>query len=78
MTYYERVYYGDMEDEYDYEPVIEPLVSVVMNLSELSASEGAVFKYDNDGVSPVRIPREAWEEYGRPTEVRVRISVDAA
>ncbi len=27
MTYYERVYYGDMEDEYDYEPVIEPLMT---------------------------------------------------
>jgi len=27
MTYYERVYYGDMEDEYDYEPVVEPLLT---------------------------------------------------
>ena len=54
------------------------LVSVKMHLSELSASEGAVFKYDGDGVSPVRIPREAWYEYDLPTEVRVRISVDVA
>lgn len=49
------------------------LVSVRMRLDELSGSGGAVFKYDGDGVAPVVIPREAWAEYGRPVEVRVRI-----
>ena len=52
------------------------LVSALMKLTNLSGTEGAVFKYDDDGIQPIAIPREAWENYGRPTVVRVRISID--
>ncbi len=49
------------------------LVSVTMYMSELSHIGGATFKYDGNDVAPVTIPREAWQKYGRPTEVKVRI-----
>lgn len=49
------------------------LVSVRMDLCELSRGEGAEFKYDGDDVRPVVIPMSAWVDYGRPTQVKVRI-----
>jgi len=54
------------------------LVSALMKLSELTSRDGAVFKYDDDGIRPVAIPQEAWENYGRPTVVRVRVSIEGA
>jgi len=50
-----------------------PLVSVIMNLTELSPQGGAEFRYEGDQVRPVGIPMEGWIACGRPVQVRVRI-----